>query len=227
MGTEEGSPGRESWRSPLHGGGKEREMKPLWIIAFGLVGATATTLAAMRLRKSIDWVYSQLIRSRDSAKSFRTALQEEAWRRYNKRMQEAYEEEMERVERIKRMQSVFDRERNKHMRGCGGRKEKETNGHNQQFQRDDCYWKAEASFRNQWANSQRAHPPLSHHYSVLGLDRSRKTPYTDTEIKAAFRAKAMEFHPDQNQSNKEVAEVKFKEVLRSYESIKKERKHSI
>lgn len=29
--------------------------------------------------------------------SFRTAYQEEAWRRYNKRMQEEYEEELERV----------------------------------------------------------------------------------------------------------------------------------
>ena len=29
--------------------------------------------------------------------SFRTAFQEEAWKRYNKRLQEEYEEEMERV----------------------------------------------------------------------------------------------------------------------------------
>ncbi|KAI4389846.1 hypothetical protein MLD38_002023 [Melastoma candidum] len=62
------------------------------------------------------------------------------------------------------MQSEFDGERNKHRRGYGGWKETETNG---------------------------CSPPLSHHYSVLGLDRSRKTTYTDTEIKAAFRAKSM------------------------------------
>ncbi|KAG0466117.1 hypothetical protein HPP92_017697 [Vanilla planifolia] len=45
-----------------------------------------------------------------------------------------------------------------------------------------------------------------------------KKPYSEDEIKIAFRTKAMECHPDQNQHNKEVAEAKFKEVLKSYES---------
>ncbi|KAG0467830.1 hypothetical protein HPP92_017158 [Vanilla planifolia] len=44
-----------------------------------------------------------------------------------------------------------------------------------------------------------------------------KKPYSEDEIKIAFRTKAMECHPDQNQHNKEVAEAKFKEVLKSYE----------
>ncbi|KAK8957633.1 hypothetical protein KSP39_PZI000316 [Platanthera zijinensis] len=42
-------------------------------------------------------------------------------------------------------------------------------------------------------------------------------------LQAAFREKAMECHPDQNQENKESAEAKFKEVLNSYEAIKSER----
>ncbi|KAG0446747.1 hypothetical protein HPP92_028676, partial [Vanilla planifolia] len=54
---------------------------------------------------------------------------------------------------------------------------------------------------------------------------SRKKPYSEDEIKIAFRTKAMECHPDQNQHNKEVAEAKFKEVLKSYEAIKTERKN--
>lgn len=43
-------------------------------------------------------------------------------------------------------------------------------------------------------------------------------------LQTAFRAKAKEFHPDQNQDNKEAAEAKFKEVMVSYEAIKQERK---
>ncbi|KAG8098017.1 hypothetical protein GUJ93_ZPchr0013g35560 [Zizania palustris] len=52
----------------------------------------------------------------------------------------------------------------------------------------------------------------------------RATPYTDAEVKNAFRTKAMEVHPDQNQDNREAAEEKFKEVVKSYEAIKLERK---
>lgn len=66
---------------------------------------------------------------------------------------------------------------------------------------------------------------MSQHYSVLGLDRSRLEPFSDAEIKNAFRRKAMEYHPDQNQHNKEFAEAKFKEVMDSYEAIKLERQN--
>ncbi|OWM80629.1 uncharacterized protein LOC116187716 [Punica granatum] len=209
----------------------EEEEVSLWgVLAFGLIGATATTLAATKLRRTIDWVYSQFNRTRSSAESFRTSFQEGAWKRYNRRMQEEYEEEMERVERIKRMQSVFNRERNKYKRGYESWRETGPGAYQQQFQRDDWYWKADNSFKDYRTHSRgpprdgRSHHPLSHHYLVLGLDRSRTTPYTDAEIKTAFRAKAMEFHPDQNQDNKEAAEAKFKEVLKSYEAIKQERK---
>lgn len=66
---------------------------------------------------------------------------------------------------------------------------------------------------------------MSHHYAVLGLSRSTSEPFSDAEIKNAFRRKAMEYHPDQNQNNKEVAEAKFKEVMDSYEAIKLERQN--
>ncbi|CAE6127007.1 unnamed protein product [Arabidopsis lyrata] len=209
----------------------------LWgILAFTVIGATATTFAVHQLRRSFDWVYTQVARSQSARKgakggSFRTAYQEEAWRRYNKRMQEEYEDELERVERIRRMQSVFNRERNKFRRGYENWKENDPGAqqYHQQFQRHDWYWKTESSHRNQRTNhqeppDQRRVYPLSHHYSVLGLSRSRATPYTEAEIKKAFREKALEFHPDQNQDNKVVAEAKFKEVLLSYEAIKEERK---
>ncbi|KAJ6730180.1 CHAPERONE DNAJ-DOMAIN SUPERFAMILY PROTEIN [Salix viminalis] len=187
---------------PYH---EKSEDMSLWgVVIFGLIGATATTYAARRLRWTIDELYAQLTRSQStwkgatgSARSFRTYFQEEAWKNYNRRMQEAYEEETERVERIRRMQSVFNRERNKEQR---------TN-----FRRNS---------RDGGSYS------LSHHYSILGLDRSRTIPYTEAEIKTAFRTKAKEFHPDQNQDNKEAAEAKFKEVMISYEAIKEERKNT-
>ncbi|OAY23081.1 uncharacterized protein LOC110606938 isoform X2 [Manihot esculenta] len=200
--------------------GKAEDMKLWGILIFGIIGATATTFAIKRSQSS--W-------KGGTGGSFRSSFQEEAWKRYNRRMQEEYEEEMERVERIRRMQSVFNRERNKYKRSYESWRENGPGAYHQHFQRDDWYWKADASsFREQRTNfrtpRESASYPLSHHYSVLGLDRSRKTPYTEAEIKKAFRVKAKEFHPDQNQDNKEAAEAKFKEVMISYEAIKQERK---
>ncbi|KAK2660075.1 hypothetical protein Ddye_006608 [Dipteronia dyeriana] len=214
---------------------QDKDDVKLWsIFLFGLIGATATTFAVGQLRRTVHWFYSQLTRSQSSWKgatgsSFRTSFQEEAWRRYNRRMQEEYEEEMERVERIRRMQSVFNRERNKYKKSYENWRENGPGAYHQHSQRDDWYWKVDTSYREQRTNYRQ--PPrasesylLSHHYSVLGLDRSRKTPYTEAEIKTAFRTKAKEFHPDQNQENKVAAEEKFKEVMVSYEAIKNERK---
>ncbi|KAL2520783.1 Chaperone DnaJ-domain superfamily protein [Forsythia ovata] len=218
------------------GKGEEEEMTLRGSLIFGLIGATAATIAVTKLRRTVDWVYSQLSRSRSSWKgstggSFRTSYQEEAWKRYNRRMQEEYEEEMERVERIRRMQSVFNRERNKHQRKYESWAEHGSGAYHQHFQRNDWYWKADTSHRDRAGNFREtgrtnASAPLSHHYSVLGLDRMRTKPYTDDEIKSAFREKAKKLHPDQNQNNKEVAEAKFKEVMVSYEAIKSERKNN-
>ncbi|XP_042018474.1 uncharacterized protein LOC121766224 [Salvia splendens] len=214
---------------------KDGDMKLWGIVVFGLIGATVTTLAVTQLRRTADWVYSQLSSSQSAWKnrrSFRSSFQEEAWKRYNRRMQEEYEEEMERVERIRRMQSVFNRERNKFKRGYERWNEHDSGAYHQHFQRNDWYWKAEASYRDQQSNYRQNNPrastnvSLSHHYSVLGLDRRRTKPYTDEEIKSAFRTKAKEFHPDQNQDNKDYAETKFKEVMVSYEAIKSERKNN-
>ncbi|XP_021888796.1 uncharacterized protein LOC110807837 isoform X1 [Carica papaya] len=214
---------------------EDKEDMKLWgILLFGLIGATATTFAVGQLRRTFDLFYAQLSRSQSSWKttgsSFRTSFQEEAWKRYNRRLQEEYEEELERVERIRRMQSVFNRERSKYKRSYESWRENGPGAYHQHFQRDDWYWKANTSYKDHNFNyseppRQRATYPLSHHYSVLGLDRSRSTPYTEAEIKTAFRAKAKEFHPDQNQVNREAAEAKFKEVMTSYEAIKQERKN--
>ncbi|CAA0394020.1 unnamed protein product [Arabidopsis thaliana] len=181
------------------------DSRPWEVLAAFVICATATTFALTRTPSA-------------GRGTFRTSFQEEAWRRYNKRMQEEYEDELERVARIRRMQSVFNRERNKFRRGYENWTENDPGAqqYHQQFQRHDWYWKTESSHRNQRTNhqepsDQRRVYPLSHHYSVLGLSRSRATPYTEAEIKKAFREKALEFHPDQNQDNKIVAEAKFKE----------------
>ncbi|KAG7615256.1 DnaJ domain [Arabidopsis thaliana x Arabidopsis arenosa] len=186
------------------------DSRPWEVLAAFVICATATTFAVHQLRRNFDWVYTQLTRTPSAGRgTFRTSFQEEAWRRYNKRMQEEYEDELERVARIRRMQSVFNRERNKFRRGYENWTENDPGAqqYHQQFQRHDWYWKTESSHRNQRTNhqepsDQRRVYPLSHHYSVLGLSRSRATPYTEAEIKKAFREKALEFHPDQNQDNK-------------------------
>ncbi|XP_023537231.1 uncharacterized protein LOC111798369 isoform X2 [Cucurbita pepo subsp. pepo] len=182
-------------------------------------------LIGYTLRSKSSW-------SGGNGRSFRSSFQEDAWKRYNRRLQEEYEEEMERVERIRRMQNVFNRERNKYKRGYESWRENDPGAYHQHHQRDDWYWKAETFYREQQSNNHRGTPRvrtsylLSHHYTVLGLDRCRKTPYTDAEIKTAFQSKAKQFHPDQNQDNKEAAEAKFKEVMTSYDAIKLERKSS-
>lgn len=51
-------------------------------------------------------------------------------------------------------------------------------------------------------------------YDLLGVSRSA----TQDEIKAAFRAKALQYHPDRNQNNPE-AETKFKEINTAYETL--------
>lgn len=197
----------------------------LWgILIVGLVGATATTLAVGHLRR-----FSDCFGVQGAYAKFRSHLEEVAWKKFNRRLQEACEEETERVERIKRMQSVFNREKNKYRRSYESWEYEPDNASHQHFQRDDWYWKTDRSSKNWRTNSRETlrdntiHP-LSQHYSVLGLDRSRARPYTEVEIKTAFRAKAKEFHPDQNHNNKDAAEARFKEVLASYEAIKTERK---
>ncbi|CAA2955502.1 Chaperone -domain superfamily isoform 1 [Olea europaea subsp. europaea] len=171
-----------------------QEDRRLWgILIFGLIGATTTVFAVTQLRTTVDWIYTQLNRSQSSWKcstgrSSRTKFQEEAWRRYNHRMQEEYEEEMERVERIRRMQSVFYRERNKFRKSYERWTENDPNAYHQHFRRDDWYWKADTSYRDKDNNFREtprasARTSLSHHYSVLGLDRLRTKPYTDDEIK--------------------------------------------
>lgn len=74
------------------------------------------------------------------------------------------------------MQAVFNRERNKFKRSYESWQEQNSGPYHQNFQRNDWYWKADASYRDQHSNFRETpranvNASLSHHYSVLGLDR--------------------------------------------------------
>ncbi|XP_042521169.1 uncharacterized protein LOC122094438 isoform X1 [Macadamia integrifolia] len=177
---QENSKSSSSWPQNTPYVEREGQGKKVWgILLFGLIGATVTTFAVAQLRRTVDFFYTELTRSKGSTGgSFRSSFKGEAWKRYNRRLQEDYEEEMERVERIRRMQSVFNRERNKYKRSYERWRENDPGAYHQHFQRDDWYWTNDTSYKEQRANS-RATPresgnySLSHHYSVLGLDREQ------------------------------------------------------
>lgn len=57
--------------------------------------------------------------------------------------------------------------------------------------------------------------PGSDYYNILGIGQNAD----ESELKNAFRKKAMEFHPDRNPGDSE-AEAKFKEVNIAYETLK-------
>lgn len=57
------------------------------------------------------------------------------------------------------------------------------------------------------------------HYRVLGLDSLA----TMEEIKTAYRALAMKYHPDRNPNNKE-AEDKFKEIQTAYDVLEERKR---
>jgi len=58
-------------------------------------------------------------------------------------------------------------------------------------------------------------PPKRNFYAVLGVGFD----VSGTELKRAYRAAALKWHPDKNIEKPELAERKFKEVLEAYETL--------
>lgn len=95
------------------------------------------------------------------------------------------------------------------------------------------YWKAgsrDQQQQQQWRTHEKpdyasssffmSQAKVAHHLGVLGLDPNSSRQYSGAEIKAAFRARAKEYHPDHNQSGNKQAEVKFKQILESYQALR-------
>lgn len=55
---------------------------------------------------------------------------------------------------------------------------------------------------------------MKDYYEILGVDRNA----SDDDIKKAYRKKALKYHPDRNQGNKE-AEARFKEINDAYQVL--------
>ena len=59
------------------------------------------------------------------------------------------------------------------------------------------------------------------YYDILGISKTA----SDSEIKKAYRKKAIEFHPDKNPGDKE-AESNFKKAAEAYEVLGNQQKRS-
>ncbi|PWZ15821.1 hypothetical protein Zm00014a_038287 [Zea mays] len=166
-GRREGEHQASPWRSGTPAADEDSGAFPSAIIFFALVGATATTAAVGQLRRTVSWFYTQV----------GVILAFVLWSNIALK------------ERIRHMQDVFKKERSK----CRDYRNWDSHNPNyyQHHQRDDWYWNAEAFYANQRTNframtREAMTYTMSHHYSVLGLDRSRSEPFSDAEIKVCL-----------------------------------------
>lgn len=148
-------------------------------------------------------------------------------------------EHVREIERLRRRQEAFDRERMRVKRNYDSWQERHGDKWDWRWQGTRWEWQGESERvwqeesadnwrrqNEQERHRSRANPERSEgtnnsqHYTALGLDPSRSRSYTQADIKAAFRAKALEHHPDTNKTNKADAEKKFHTVMEAYNALK-------
>lgn len=148
-------------------------------------------------------------------------------------------EHIRQMELLRRRQEAFERERMRNKRNYDSWQERHGDKWDWRWQGTRWEWQGEServwqdesaddwryqSQRERQNSRTNAEPSRGasnqQHYAVLGLDPSRSHLYTEAEIKAAFRAKALEFHPDTNKTNKAEAEKKFHKVMEAYNALK-------
>eukprot|EP00850_Spirogloea_muscicola_P018941 SM000179S03413 [mRNA] locus=s179:106341:107877:+ [translate_table: standard] len=138
-----------------------------------------------------------------------------------RRMWEEYQEELRRKqEHWWRMHQEEEKEKERFRKAYSRWQQQHQQQRSRYWQWDDeekAKWNYEESYRKPAMPVNRG---TLDHYAALGLDRSRAEPFTAAELKAAFRSKAMEHHPDRNPLNKEESEYRFRQAVNAYEALR-------
>jgi len=155
---------------------------------------------------------------------------QEAQRQWRARL-----DEQQRTERIRRVKEAFAKEKVSQANAYNAWQERRGDKWDWKWEGNRWEWKGEeqrerAQKEQEWQRKEEKkhmnsyellkRARLAYHFTVLGLDATRAQPYSDADIKAAFRSKAFEYHPDQNPGNAQMAEVKFRQLLESYHLLK-------
>lgn len=205
------------------------------VVAFMAAVAVGNALSLRRRLLQIERIHNAAHEAGKQRQRVRTAQEEYARTRARQMREEEAkanaEEEMRRQTRWQHMKMEEDKERDRYRRAFA-RWQRETQHHQHQEQQHH-YWDGK-SFGHGWSEESenqkksqhqrsrvvgRMSTEFSQHWQLLGLDRNRPQPFSHAEIKAAFREKAMEYHPDRNPANPEEAAKKFRQILDAYHAL--------
>ncbi|EFJ09666.1 hypothetical protein SELMODRAFT_407197 [Selaginella moellendorffii] len=134
-------------------------------------------------------------------------------------LRQSHLDELERRERVARMQGAYDSLKSSYRNVRTARYQKWEEHPQRNEEKVD-----EAKTKEQAASKLKERSRLRHHYAVLGLDPFRDEAFSEEEIKMAFRERALQFHPDKNPDKVEEMRGKFRELVDSYKTIKSEKK---
>eukprot|EP00271_Cylindrocystis_brebissonii_P005167 TRINITY_DN17114_c0_g1_i1.p1 TRINITY_DN17114_c0_g1~~TRINITY_DN17114_c0_g1_i1.p1 ORF type:complete len:289 (+),score=61.05 TRINITY_DN17114_c0_g1_i1:147-1013(+) len=207
------------------------------IVAFTAAVAIGNILGLRRRLLHIERMHTATHTAGQQRQRVRTAQEEyaraQARQQRSEQARAHAEEDMRREARYQYMKSEEEKARDRFRRAYA-RWQRETSQHQQQEQQHQYWdgrsfghgWSEEEERRSRWqqqanrgAGRERSAPSAAQHWQLLGLDRNPEKPFSSAEIKAAFRKKAMEHHPDVNQGDPKQAEQKFRQVLDAYHAL--------